>query len=56
MKILHIFNDGPDDGAMLIVEEHKKKHEVEIVDLSQKAMSYDDLIDRIEQCDKVVSW
>ena len=56
MKILHILNDGPDDDAMLIIGEHKKEHEVEIVDLSQKAMSYDDLVDKIEQCDKVISW
>jgi hypothetical protein len=56
MKILHIFNDGPDDDATLIVENHKKENEVEIVDLTQKTMSYDDLIDKIEQCDKVISW
>ena len=56
MKILYIFNDGPDEKATKLIEEQKKDNEVETVDLTNKGISYDELIDKIEQCDKVISW
>ena len=56
MKILYIFNDGPDEKAMTLIEEQKNDNEVETVDLTNKETSYDELVDKIEQCDKVISW
>jgi len=56
MKILNILIDGPDVDAALIIAEHKKEHDVEILDLSQNGILYDELVDKIEQCDKVISW
>jgi hypothetical protein len=56
MKILYIFNDGPDEKATKLIEEQKKDNEVETVDLTNKGISYDELVDKIEQCDKVSSW
>ena len=56
MKILHILNDGPDENAKTIIDEQVKDNEVEIFDLTQKVISYDELVDKIEQCDKVISW
>ena len=57
MKILTIFNDGqsvqkPDE----LIEDLKREHQVEIVSLADKDLSYDDIIDKIEKCDKVISW
>ncbi|MCK4586138.1 MAG: hypothetical protein KAU29_02290 [Gammaproteobacteria bacterium] len=56
MKILYIFNDGPDEKATKLIEEQKNDNEIETVDLTNKETSYDELVDKIEQCDKVISW
>lgn len=56
MKVLHILNDGPDDDAKIIITHHSENNEVEVIDLTNFDMSYDELVDRIEQCDKVISW
>ena len=56
MKILNILIDGPDVSAELIIAEHKKQHDVEIIDLSQNGIQYDEVVDKIDQFDKVISW
>jgi hypothetical protein len=56
MKLLHILVDGPGDLPDRIVEAQSGEHEVEVIDLSRKGISYDAVIDRIFSCDKVVSW
>jgi hypothetical protein len=56
MKILYIFNDGPDEKARKLIEEQRNDNEVETIDLTNKETSYDELVDKIEQCDKVISW
>ena len=55
MKVMHILVDGPDDDAAAIIE-YEKEEDIEVVDLSQEEISYDELVDKIEQCDKVISW
>ena len=56
MNILYIFNDGPDEKATKLIEEQKKDNEVETLDLTNKEIAYDELVDKIEQCDKIISW
>ena len=56
MKILHILNDAVDDDAKEIIAHHSENNDVEIVDLTDMRISYDELVNRIEQCDKVISW
>ena len=56
MNILYIFNDGPDEEATKLIQEQKKDNEVETIDLTNKELSYDELVDKIERCDKVSSW
>lgn len=56
MKILYIFKNGPDEKATKIIEEQKKDNELETLDLNNKEISYEELVDKIEQCDKVISW
>ena len=53
---IYILSDGVDENAKTIIDEQEKEHEIEIVDLTQKVISYDELVDKIEQCDKVISW
>lgn len=56
MKLLHILSDGPEDLAGRIAEAQSGEHEVEVIDLSQGNVSYDDVVDAIFSCDKVVLW
>lgn len=56
MRILHIFNDGPDTASGDMLRLQAAEHEVEVVDLSSPDISYEDLIDKIFSSDKVISW
>jgi len=56
MKILHIVNDGPSELSTKIIGAQSKEHEVKVVDLSRKEMSYEAIIDAIVSSDKVISW
>ncbi|MFV1977675.1 MAG: hypothetical protein ACC651_18185 [Candidatus Scalindua sp.] len=56
MKILHILNDGPSGLSNQIIEAHAREFQVEVVDLKQKEISYDDLVGKIFSCDRVISW
>ena len=56
MKVLHILNDGSDEDAKNIIAHHSENNDVEVIDLTDMEISYDELVDRIEQCDKVISW
>jgi hypothetical protein len=56
VKILHILVDGPSADAEPIIDEQRQEHEVEVVDLSVGSVSYELLVDKIAQCDQVVTW
>jgi hypothetical protein len=56
VKILHILNDGPTELSTKIIGVQSKDHEVKVVDLSKKEMSYEAIIDAIVSSDKVISW
>ena len=55
-KILHLLRDGPSDEVLEIIKAQSEGHEVEIYDLTEPGVVYDELIDKIEACDKVISW
>jgi len=56
MRILHILNDGPSELSDQIIDVHAREYQVEVVDLNQKEISYDDLVGKIFSCDRVISW
>ncbi len=56
MKILHILNDGDDPLYMEVIEAMAKEDKREIIDLSKTGLSYDEIIDKIFDSDKVISW
>ncbi len=56
MRILHILNDGPTKLSDQVIGVQSKEHEVRIVDLSKKELSYGDIVDAIFSYDRVVSW
>jgi hypothetical protein len=56
MKILTIVNDHNDQPLPEILQELREQNQVEIVNLEEQQLSYGDLVEKIDQCDKVISW
>jgi len=56
MKILHILNDGQTGLSSQIINAQSKDHEVKVIDLSKREVSYETIIDEIVSHDRVISW
>ena len=56
LKILHLLNDGGDELSARIIEAHARDHQVRVVNLRDRELSYEHLVDAIFAHDKVVSW
>ncbi len=55
MKILYILKKDPDPTIRTIMDATSQEAEVVIHDL-QKSQDYNSLVERIEECDKVITW
>ena len=55
-KILHLLNDGGDELSARIIEAHAPDHQVRVVNLRDRDISFENLVDEIFAHDKVVSW
>jgi len=56
MKILHILNDGPTELSDQMIDLNSNEYQAEVVNLGEKAISYDELVDKIFSCERVISW
>ncbi len=56
MKILHIIKSGQKELTKKIIEQQSKKHDVRVIDIKKKDISFEDVIDEIFSYDKVISW
>jgi len=56
MNILHILNDCPADLPEKIIAVQKALHNVKVVDLSLKDLSFEALVNDIFSYDRVISW
>ena len=56
MNILYLLPDGPDALRDRIIGVHSKEHEVTVIDLSKRDLSYEKVVDEIFAHDKVISW
>ncbi len=56
LKILHLLNDGGDELSARIIAAHARDHRVRVVDLRDRGLSYEKLVDEIFAHDKVISW
>jgi len=56
MKILTIVNDQQDQQFSELLNELGAQNQVEVVSLAEESLSYDELVEKIDQCDKVISW
>lgn len=55
MKVLYLIKQELDETAKKIMDEHKKAHEVTVVDIREDK-NYEKIIDIIASSDKVISW
>lgn len=55
MKILFLISQEPDSTLQTIIKENEKEHTVNVINLDQNN-NYDEIIDAIEQAEKVISW
>lgn len=56
MKILHIFNDGPTELSQKIISVQALEHEIKVIELYGKEISYESIVDDIFLYDRVISW
>jgi uncharacterized membrane protein len=56
MKVLQLLRDGPEAAASRIIAVHAQEHQVTVIDLSARDISYEDLVDEIFAHDKVICW
>jgi len=56
MNILHILNDGSTELSDQMIDIHSRENHTEVVDLKKEEISYEDLVDKIFSCDRVISW
>jgi hypothetical protein len=56
MKILHIITENKSELARKLIEFQSKSHEVKIIELSQKDVSYESIINEIFAHDRVIPW
>ena len=55
MKILYLMRDNPDDTVNKIMEIQKQSNDVSVIDLNANK-NYDEIVDAIAGCDKVITW
>lgn len=56
LNILHILSDGALPIMDQTIEIQSRIHTLEVVDISEGDINYDELVDKIFSCDKVISW
>lgn len=56
LKILHLLNDGGGELSARIIAVHARDHQVRVVNLRGRDISFEQLVDEIFAHDKVVSW
>ena len=58
MKILTIFNDEDvqKQNQIEIIDDLGNENEVEVISLKEGSYNYDEIVNKIEECDKLISW
>ena len=55
VKILFILKKDPDSNIKTIIDVNAKESEVTVIDLREN-QDYDELVDHIATCDRVITW
>jgi len=56
VKVLYILTDGPNPLPTWLIEMQSEDNDVEIIDLSEGNVSYEELVEKLFDADKVISW
>lgn len=56
MKVLYLFIDGTATAPKELIEMQTLEHEIETVDLAQPNVSYESVLKKVFDADKVISW
>lgn len=56
VNILHILTDGAQPITDQAIDIQSRIHTLEVVDLSEGDIDYDELVNKIFACNKVISW
>lgn len=56
VSILHILSDGALPIIDQAIDIQSRIHTLEVVDLSEGDINYDELVNKIFACNKVISW
>ncbi|MEE8343160.1 MAG: hypothetical protein V3R51_05095 [Gammaproteobacteria bacterium] len=56
VKVLYILTDGLNPLPTWLIEMQSEDNDVEIIDLSEGNVSYEDLVEKLFDADKVISW
>lgn len=56
MKILTILNDIDEHPLPDFLQTLELENQLDVVNLADQKISYDELVEKIAQCDKVISW
>lgn len=56
MKILYLLHEGANASATEWIVALAEDHQVEVIELAEKGVPYDVLVDKIFASDKVISW
>jgi len=56
MKIIHIVNQKTTQSVLNLIDEQRKVHDVEVINLEDGQPDYDAIIDKVVNCDRVISW
>ncbi len=56
MNILHVLSDGALPIIDQAIDIQSEIHTLEVVDLSEENINYDEFVNKIFSCNKVISW
>ena len=56
MKIIHIVNRDTGKYILDLINEQRKVHDVETINIDEEAQDYDAIIDQVLSSDRVISW
>jgi len=56
MRVLHLITEEPSATIQAIIREQERVHQVQVIRLDLEGVDYDQVIQAIEQCDRVMAW
>jgi len=56
MRVLHLLKGEPSLSVRRIIKEHEQVHQVVVIRLDLEGVDYHQVIQAIEECDRVIAW